>query len=414
MKIFQFITLLFFITSIAFSQHSNIDYENIERVKIYLDCEDCDPSFFRKNLEQVSFVRTPKLSDIHILITEQRNGVGGTEYGINFIGSGIYSDLRYKLKTVSLPFESKLVKWDKILKTIELGLLPFLSQTNYINDIDIHYNGSNKILNNNDIYDPWHSWVFRLGLSTFYEAEETQNELSLRSTFDANKITESFKSKTRFTYYFNQESYEDEEDIINITKEEAKTSSEFVYSLNSRWSIGVFGNISKSSFLNLELASKIGPAIEYNIFPWDSSDRKVFTIAYRINAHNFKYIEPTIYNKMSENRFSQSVRIAILLRQQWGNFDSYLKWSNYFFDFSKNRLSSWNDISINISRGLSIFSNIEIELIHDQLYLPSSEATLEELLLQQRQLETNFDVSINLGIRFTFGSIYNNIINHRL
>jgi hypothetical protein len=57
---------------------------------------------------------------------------------------------------------------------------------------------------------------------------------------------------------------------------------------------------------------------------------------------------------------------------------------------------------------------LETDLIHDQLYLPGGETSRDDLLLQQRKLATNFDFSAELGIRFTFGSVFNNIINQRL
>jgi hypothetical protein len=40
-------------------------------------------------------------------------------------------------------------------------------------------------------------------------------------------------------------------------------------------------------------------------------------------------------------------------------------------------------------------------------------ATAEEILLRQKQLNTAYELAGNIGITYTFGSIYNNVVNPR-
>jgi hypothetical protein len=54
-----------------------------------------------------------------------------------------------------------------------------------------------------------------------------------------------------------------------------------------------------------------------------------------------------------------------------------------------------------------------VSLIHDQLSLPRAGANKEEILLQIKQIETNYSYNVNLGLSYTFGSIYNNVVNPR-
>ena len=51
--------------------------------------------------------------------------------------------------------------------------------------------------------------------------------------------------------------------------------------------------------------------------------------------------------------------------------------------------------------------------MRDQLFLPRRGASDEEVLLRQRDLDTDFDYALNVNLRFTFGSIFNNIVNPR-
>jgi hypothetical protein len=51
--------------------------------------------------------------------------------------------------------------------------------------------------------------------------------------------------------------------------------------------------------------------------------------------------------------------------------------------------------------------------VHDQLYLPKGDTSIEDLLLRRRKLATTYEISGRFGFRFTFGSIYNSVVNER-
>jgi hypothetical protein len=44
--------------------------------------------------------------------------------------------------------------------------------------------------------------------------------------------------------------------------------------------------------------------------------------------------------------------------------------------------------------------------VHDQLYIPLGDADDEEVLLRRRALETNYRYRTNVGVRYTFGSVF--------
>lgn len=51
--------------------------------------------------------------------------------------------------------------------------------------------------------------------------------------------------------------------------------------------------------------------------------------------------------------------------------------------------------------------------IRDQIFLPARGLTDEEILVQRRQLATDYRFNLALGVWLTFGSIYNNVVNSR-
>jgi hypothetical protein len=83
-------------------------------------------------------------------------------------------------------------------------------------------------------------------------------------------------------------------------------------------------------------------------------------------------------------------------------------------DFTKNRITFDSDLSVRIVRGFSVNFNFQFENIHDQIYLPKGDVSLEDILLNKVQLPSTFEVSAGIGVSVQFGSIYNNIVNNRL
>ena len=50
----------------------------------------------------------------------------------------------------------------------------------------------------------------------------------------------------------------------------------------------------------------------------------------------------------------------------------------------------------------------------DQLYVPREDTADEEVLLQRRQLGTDFEFEFEVGFSFTFGSVTNNVVNPKM
>jgi hypothetical protein len=98
---------------------------------------------------------------------------------------------------------------------------------------------------------------------------------------------------------------------------------------------------------------------------------------------------------------------------KWGSANAALVYSNYLYDFNKNNLNFYSNVNVRLFKGLSLSCFLYLSIIHDQLSLPKEGATYEEVLLQQHQLATQYSYNFNFGITYTFGSIYNNIVNPR-
>ncbi len=87
--------------------------------------------------------------------------------------------------------------------------------------------------------------------------------------------------------------------------------------------------------------------------------------------------------------------------------------SNYLDDFSKNRVELGGHINIRIVKGLSFSVFGEIARVRDQVSLAKGELSEADILLRLQEMETGYYYHGGIGISYTFGSIYNNIVNPR-
>ena len=138
-----------------------------------------------------------------------------------------------------------------------------------------------------------------------------------------------------------------------------------------------------------------------------------FRFLYYIGYMYNDYADTTIYDKTKEALLAHSLRGAFEVIQKWGSIDLSVSWSNYLRNFSENMLSLSGSIDWRVAKGLSINLGGSFSFIHNQISLVKGGASSEEILLRRKELETNFNYFIHFGFSYTFGSIYNNVVNPR-
>ena len=134
---------------------------------------------------------------------------------------------------------------------------------------------------------------------------------------------------------------------------------------------------------------------------------------YKLEFENIKYNEETVYFKTRESLINSSLQGSLELKEKWGSISSTLEYSFYLHDSGKNRIDWYGNIDIRLFQGFSFEISGGASRIRDQLSLPGGGASYEEILLQRAQLATGYEYWGSIGFRYTFGSIYNNIVNPR-
>jgi len=90
------------------------------------------------------------------------------------------------------------------------------------------------------------------------------------------------------------------------------------------------------------------------------------------------------------------------------------RYASFLPELTKWNLSLNGNTSLNLVKGLQFNIGGGASLIRDQNFLSARGQTPEQILTQQRALASNYNIFVFTGLSYTFGSIYNSVVNPRL
>jgi len=395
----------------AFAQQS-ADVAELKKTapKVFIDCNSCDLDYIRTEIPFVNYVRDRKEADVHVLITTQQTGSGGTEYCLAFIGLGPYAGTENKLLCAVSTTDTEEEVRRSYVAVLRMGLIPYTARTPIRALLSIELKEQVKPT---DVVDPWKFWVFSAEAGGDIENETQRSQTSLEFSLSANKVTPEMKLQLGAWAEFDREEFEYRGQTIVGRRENTGFRALFVKSLGEHWSAGIFVDAESSTYENIDFSLRATPAVEYDFFPYSESTRRQLRILYRIGPGFVRYREETLFMKMRETLFGEALSATLEIKEPWGSLEASLVGSHYFHDFSKNRLEFWTELSFRIFKGLDFNIDGGYERIRDQLSLPKGDATLEEVLLEQKQLATEYQLNFRVSLSYTFGSIFSNVVNPR-
>lgn len=413
---FPKVVFLFFTLAWSFSYlragGQELDIEALKKTapKVYIDCAMCDLDYIRTEITFVNYVRDRKEAQVHLLITTLRAGSGGREYTLSFIGQNEFEGINGTQKYFSSPTDTQDETRQGLVKALKIGLMSYVARTPIASRIAISYQEEEKP---EAVKDKWNRWVFNFSASGYFNGEESYASNSFRLNFSASRVTPEMKIRFSLAGSHSFSRFEYESETIESTLEGFDFNSLAVVSLSEHWSVGGFIKASSSTYQNIRLSFSPSPAIEYNFFPYAQSTRRQLRCLYSLKFATVRYREETIYDKMSENLWGQSLSVTLDLKEKWGSISTTLAASHYFHDFSKYNLTLYTALSLNLVKGLNFFAFGGGSRIHDQINLAKGGASLEEVLLRRKQLATNYSYFFSVGLSYTFGSIFTNVVNPR-
>jgi hypothetical protein len=394
-------------------------------LRVFLDCpadEDaCSLDYFVVALPFADWTRDRRFADVQLLVTTLDTGSGGTEWTVAFLGRARFGGLSDTLVTRTLPNASE----DDVRRALGdlflRGLFRFVQRTSLAPHFTIQFTRpeSLSVKTPESVRDPWNFWTIESATNVTLQGEEQQRFANIGVSLEARRITNTWKFVLGVESEYNESQY--------TLRDSANTASEFgnvirkegararaVRAFSPHWSVGVVASAGRSDFLNTRSAVRAGPVVEANLFPWRDATRRQLTASYALAWNHFQYLETTVFGRLREQRPSHVLTVATDLRQRWGSVDLTARGAQFLHDPSRYELSLTGSVRLQLVRGLALTVDGQYSRVRDQLYLPRARLSNEEILVRQRALATGYQYSTLIGLSYTFGSIFNTIVNPRL
>ncbi len=153
--------------------------------------------------------------------------------------------------------------------------------------------------------DPWNLWVFDIGVRGSVNGSEAYKSSSFGGNFSANRTTE--KRKTNFFTFYNNRNSKSTfgTEVIKVYSKSLDANYGDAFSINDHWSWGLNAFYSNSIFNNYKNRYGLTPKIEYNIYPYSTSNTKLITFGYYAGPEYNDYYDTTIFFKLKNGSLNK-------------------------------------------------------------------------------------------------------------
>ena len=389
---------------------------DIPRLRVFLDCGDCFSEYLRDEIEWVDFVRQPQDADVHLLSTSSGTGGGGNEIVLRFVGKGRFLNNDHELRVLSVTSDPEELRRRRVLRTVTIGLLQYLARDGRAGDLGVTVRTADTpiAVAGAAVRDPWNAWLFSIRGGGSINAEETSREWDFNLRGSADRVTAQWIMSFSLGADEEHEEFDlDEDHPLKVRRRSREFDWFIAKSAGPHWSVGMMGETGANTFDNRRFNLESGPAVEYSIFPYSEYASRRFVVQYVIGGAHARYNELTLFDKLQETVGVHALSTEIEQEQPWGSLQIGAEFSQYLHDAAKYRLEVDGELSFRIRRGLSLNVEGSASRIRDQISLPKRGATEEEVLLRLRELQSGYDLSFSASLTYSFGSIFNNVVNPR-
>lgn len=393
-----------------------------ESIKVFLECrgdtnQGCSTDFFVLELPYVTWTRDRLFADVQFLVTTIQTGSGAYRYTVNALGRGRFEGRADTSIVAPIPNESEDGIRRKLSGAFALLLVPYVRTTAAVSRLRVVYDApkGGAQATPKSVKDRWNFFVLQLESNGFMNAESRQVSANMFNDFRIRRVTE--KNTLRFGIFQSTRYSKFEIDDTTTVSNTIRQGTFFVRgvkALSTRLSVGAITNIGYSEFTNTTLVWRAAPVIEYNIFPWSKATSEQIAISYGVGPRYFRWKEPTIFGRSREWRVQQELVIGSDLRKSWGSVNISARYASFLPEVKKWNLGMNGNTSLNLVKGLQFNVGGGASLIRDQIFLAGAGQTPEQILTQQRALASNYSLFVFTGLSYSFGSIYNSVVNPRL
>ena len=264
--------------------------------------------------------------------------------------------------------------------------------------------------------DPWDVWVFRVRGSGGMSGRTNYRSRRFSGSLNASRVTEEWKVSLGLSTSYDDTRYDYPElDYYRLSVRRSHSlSGSLIKALAPRWSAGLRASARNATYYNFDFAATLAPTLEYSFFPYQEATRRSLTLQYGVEGAYHDYQDRTIYFKDRETVFSQSLSVSLGFTRPWGNAFAMMEGGHLLNDIDKHHVSLFGGLSLRLGRGLSLTLSANGSRVKDLITVAAgADDSVEEILLARRQFQTDYTYSTSIGLSYSFGSIFNNIVNPR-
>jgi hypothetical protein len=383
-------------------------------LRIFLDCNRCDGEYMRQEITFVDYMRDRSDADVHALVTTESTGGGGTAWTVKFIGLGEYQgqDRTVTFSTKSTDTEDTQRK--EVARILKIGLIGYTLGTPAVERLNVTYSKPAATAETAKKKDPWNYWVFRLGTNGNLNGEESSSNKSYNFNANASRTTEAWKIQVYGNRRESRSSYDlGDGDIFKSKSSSWSSEVDVAKSAGPKLSFGVKSSASGSTYSNQDIVFAVMPAVEYNFFPYKENSRRSLTFSYAAGMQYQNYTHETVFSKLTETLPRHRFAMGLSLRQPWGSIYTSGTFTQQLNKLDRTNLSTFSEADVRLFKGFSFNIFGEYSRIRDQINLVKGDASTEDVLLRLRQLSSGYSYFMGFGVSYSFGSIFNTVVNPR-
>lgn len=393
-------------------------------LRAYLDCNGffCDSDYFVEAVSWVDFVLDRQDADVHVLGTRESTGAGGGAYTLEFRGQDRFEGQRITLRGHTEPDATEEAVRSTIAELVRQGLAPFAAATSQRPRVAVLPPESSEGPAPTAETDPWDRWTFQVSVNGFMRGESQQRFLDTSGRVSAARVTDAWKIEARLGGSLSESEFELGDTATFTTAQRSYSGGLLVArSVGGQWAVGGLLSWRRSTYANYDHSARLAPAIEYDLFPYAESNRRLLTVLYAIGPRYNAYEQITLFQETRETLLEQQLIISYDVTQPWGSVDLSLRTSHYLAKVGDG--DAWPDPQYNVDlfggfdlrlfRGLSARLSGSFAMVRGQIQLAAAGLSEEEILTRQRELATDYRYFFSLGLSYRFGSIFTSVVNRR-
>ena len=385
--------------------------------QVFIDCQgrECHDFYLKQEVTYINYVRDRQVADAYVLVTDQFASAGSREVQMVFVFKpeiNLPNDTLIYYREANI---SDLDRQDQFVDNFNKGILPYLLKTDLAKSISYQVDSdSTQDLSLTPLNDPWNYWSFDVGLNLNVSGETSFNEQEYFGRVTASRITAESKTFLRTWYNYEQAEFIlSDGDIVTSENRRLGLFAQHVWSINDHWSYGGRFFSGSSTFGNVDFESSARAAIEYNIYPYSENSTRRFTLRYAAGIEYNDYTEITVFDRLSESRGQQGVDVEFNQIQKWGSLAFDIEFDQYLHDLSLYSISFNPNIELNVVKGLSLEFGGFVSFVGDRINIAKGDVSAQDIILQNRQLDTSYSYFSYFGFNYRFGSQNNTIVNPR-